>query len=162
MPELLGNLVDAREAFGAVLRLVPGLERERRQGEVGAGDGFPGAQRLHPRKSAPRPLQPARCLVYHEDIVDPLPQEHRSDRLPALTCAHDQHVEDPLSRGCAPLWHPARFGVFDQIEVTRHPCFQGLQSNGGRVRGHFGRSPGSVNRSRVVQYLLPQRRPTGL
>jgi hypothetical protein len=126
--------VEPVKAAGAIGRVVPGLEGEARQAEVGPGLVLGAAQGRHAREGHPNPFPACRCPVDHQDVADALAHQREGYAQPGLPGADDQHVQSRPAL-VQPRHHPLRAWMRRHFDLPPDAGFEGGQVG----VGHAGR-----------------------
>ena len=126
-PFRTGNLIDVLPRCLPELSLVPGLEGQAREPEVGTGELFRRSQRVHARLVEPRSLVVLRQSIDAEHVVDMVAQQAEGDRESRLPRSDHQRVEDGLSVLGATGHDPRPLREIEQRPVLSRALFQHTQ-----------------------------------
>ena len=114
----------AGEASGAVRRVVPRLEGEARDAEVGACLVLGAAQGRHAGETGPDPFPALRRAIDHQDVAHAIAHQREGDAQARLAGAHDQYIERRLAL-VRPGRHPVHARMRRHLDVPPDPGFEG-------------------------------------
>jgi hypothetical protein len=114
---------EAGEASGAVHRVVPRLEGETGDTEVGACLILGAAQRRHAGEAGPDPFPAFRRAVDHQDVAHAVADQREGDAEAGLASADDQHVERRLA-AVQPGFHPVHARMRRHLDILLDPGFE--------------------------------------
>ena len=139
-PSRAGDTKQRLPAIGAVLRLVPGAEGQRRHAQVDIGQMLRGPQHLHARKAHPGAFATGRIGIVDADIADAFAPQAEGERQPVLAAADNGAIEylagrcagqrlDPVNRGKGHAGKLVADLFFQRGEADR--CSHGRDSGNG-------------------------------
>ena len=122
-----GNLINLLPRLVAELSLVPGLECQAREPEVGTGELFRRPQHVHARLAEPRSLVVFRQSIDAQHVVDVVAHQAEGDRKSRLPRSDHQRVEDRLAVPGATRHYPRPLREIEQRPVLSRALFQHTQ-----------------------------------